>query len=166
MIEADANLNIQDDNGQTALMISITESFEAVNMLIRAGADVNLTCRKGKTVLTVAAASGKMNSIKKLIETEADVNSSKGDDRTPPLMAGVQNGHVDCVRGLIQAGADLRIKDEKVMRSLMAASNNYSNQLTCVRKLIKAGTDIEISLLVDIAREVLLLQDKRGKTFN
>ena len=147
-------------------MIAVTESFEAVNMLIKAGADVNLTSRKGQTALAVAAATGKMNSIKKLIEAGADVNSYKKDDGTTPLIAAVENGHVECVRGLIHAGADLHIENKKVMRSLTAANKNYSKQLTCVKKLIEAGTDIEISLLVDIAREVLLLQDRSGKTFS
>ena len=166
LIGADANLNIQNDNGQTALMIAITESFEAVNMLIKADADVNLTCRKGQTALAVAAASGKMDCIKKLIETGADVNSYKKDDGTTPLMAAVQNGHVDCVRVLIQAGADVYIENKKVMRFVMRTSDNYSNQPICVRKLMEASTNIEMSFLVDIAREVLLFQDGRGTTFS
>ena len=162
LIEADADLNVQNDNGQTALMIGIPESVEAVYMLINAGADVNLACSKGKTAIAVAASSGQMDSIRKLIERGADVNIKKEDHGITPLMAAAQNGHTECVRGLIQAGVDLCIKNRNFMSALTRANTNSSNQLTCVRKLMEAGTDIDISLLADVARGVLLLQDNRG----
>ena len=46
LIEGGANPNIQNDNGVTALMIAIPESFDSMENLLRAGADVK-PCFKG-----------------------------------------------------------------------------------------------------------------------
>ena len=68
----------------------------------------------------------------------ADVNSGS----PPPLMAAVFNGHLECVKLLIQAGADLNVQDENGRTTLMFAA--AKGHVDCVKLLTEAGADLDI----------------------
>ena len=111
LIEGGANPDIQNDDGVTALMIAIPESFDSMENLLRAGADVNLASMEGITALVLAVTSRKTRILKKLIEGGADVNKIDKYYEYTALMIAAASGYNDCIRELIREGADVNIKE-------------------------------------------------------
>ena len=73
-------------------------------MLIKYKADVNAKNHHGDTALSLAASSGKLNSVRVLIESGANVNNVSIYGLTPILHA-EENGYADIVSELQKAGA-------------------------------------------------------------
>lgn len=85
-------------------------SPEIVNLLIKAGADVNATDARGVTPLHVAAGSGVTSVIQILVRSGADVNAKdlardNGGGQETPLHRAAFRGHQEAVRKLIALGA-------------------------------------------------------------
>ena len=64
-----------------------------------------------------------------------------GEQRTA-LRAASWAGHLDCVKHLLEAGADINHVDSEGRTALIAAC--YMGHLACVRELIIWGADIEV----------------------
>ena len=59
MIKANADTNVTDNAGKTALMCACEEGYDSiVEMLIKANADINVTDSSGKTAFDFAVESG------------------------------------------------------------------------------------------------------------
>ena len=71
------------------------------------------------------------------------MNHIKG-NRNTALMAAAKSGYLDCVRELINAGADLNTQDENGYTALMLAALAQSNP--CIVSLIMAGAEVEPAL--------------------
>ena len=191
-----AMINIQGKDGETALMhmariISETQ-HAARNMsgnrnlaralkeihapsekhlldLINSGADPNLKNDRECTALILGA--NILNFVKEMIKAGVDVNWKDRDGRTalaqaanlgavdcmrtliesgaeinsgspPPLMSAAKKGHVDCMKLLIQEGADLDSRDKHGYTALVPAA--FYGQRECVRLLIQEGADLDI----------------------
>ena len=131
---------MSDVNGFTALHIAAwAGNNSALNSILDAGANVNITDNKGKTPLIVAAWEGHSTCMKVLIAEGANVNASDTDGITP-LMSAVQNNHEECVRQLVEAGADVNAVDSKGFTALMAAA--WTGNTKQVRMLLDAGADV------------------------
>lgn len=60
LIQAGADVNMEDNNGGTALMLAVHYgSVEQVCLLIQAGADINVSDNRGRTVLTTTSSEEK-----------------------------------------------------------------------------------------------------------
>ena len=95
-------------------MIAIPESFDSIENLLRAGADVNLASREGIMGFVLAVTSRKIRVLKKLIEAGADVNKIDKYYEYTALMIAAASGYNDCIRELIREGADVNIKEVDV----------------------------------------------------
>ena len=86
--------------------------------------------------------------MKKLIEAGAYLNE---ESHKSPLCVAAKYGHTDCVKELIQAGADLnaRTVDGKGETPLMEAARNFS--FDCVSTLLKAGAEVDTTYLAFLA---------------
>ena len=62
--------------------------------------------------LSKAAARGDTDSVLQLLEDGADVNERDADGRTP-VMTATRGNHVETVRALIEAGADIDLQDDR-----------------------------------------------------
>ena len=111
----------------------------ALNTILEAGGDVNITDNKGTTPLIVAAWEGHSTCVKTLIAEGADVNASDTDGITP-LMSAVQNNHDECVRQVVKAGADVNAVDSKGFTALIAAA--WTGNTKLVQMLLDAGADV------------------------
>ena len=133
-----------------------------LRLLIRAGADVNSTDTDGTTELMFAAAGGHINSVKILLANGADVHARENQGKTAlsyaamghveihllsvyryfnPFMMNIPNdGVAECMQLMIDAGADVNVKDSKGMAPVHIAT--VSTNIQCIQQLIKANADI------------------------
>lgn len=163
LIEAGADLDLQDSDDQTALMFAICGQQDAVvDLLLDAGARADI---ENWLAFDFAVRFGTPRMVKRLIELGADVNRRDGDD-APPLLEAVNRGSRDLVEMLIAAGADLHATacGGQTAVSLAASGRNpelfdlllkkgcpigpalngaiYSRNADAVKRLIKLGANV------------------------
>ena len=114
-------------------------SEEIVQILIKAGADVNATDKNGQTPLKIAARYGNVAMANILIKADANVNAADKNGRTPIRMA-ARYGNVAMVSMLTKAGADVNAAD-KNGRTPIRMATGYGYKVV-VSMLIKAGADV------------------------
>lgn len=103
-LEASAN------NGDTALMIaSFTHNVDAVKALLAHDAEVN---RHGWAPLHYAAAVGDVPIITLLLDKSAYIDT-ESPNKTTPLMMAARGGNNEAVKVLIEAGADVSLKNDQ-----------------------------------------------------
>lgn len=121
LITAHANLNIQDDNHLTGLMLAaLAGNNRIIKMLREAGADKNIENINAK-LLMLAAASGRKETVQMLINEGVDINSRDVNHFTA-LMIAAQEGHEEVVKILLDAKADKNIKNTKNETALYLAA--------------------------------------------
>ncbi len=145
LIDAGCNLNARnkDEYGErTVLMMAAEESqTEFVKLLLDAKADVNVKDHRGWTALEYAA--GFPELIKILLEAGAK-NNPTAINNTLIQAAGIDVAMLDSessVKALLEAGADVNVKDEEGFTPLMIAANLAP--LAVVQTLLKAGATID-----------------------
>ena len=112
-------------------------NFGCVDLLINAGADVNMSDRCGNTPLSLAAANDHDGCVFTLLMAGARVN---GKMTVSPLAAAVRNGHINVARMLILAGADVNMLGECLNRPLYYAAIGGNPE--CVSALLRAGASV------------------------
>ncbi|MFD1538753.1 ankyrin repeat domain-containing protein [Nonomuraea guangzhouensis] len=87
------------------LALELAEPLAIVSVLLRAGADPNLSRPDGWTPLMLAAYEGDVEVIQALVAAGADVLASKDDGKVTPVSVAEGWGHGDAVRVLRELGA-------------------------------------------------------------
>jgi ankyrin repeat protein len=158
LIQAGVDVNLQDKNGSTALMMAVhnsntSSSEEVVKMLIDAGADVNIQNKNGLTALMIAANYSNSKStnatVKMLIDAGADLNLQEYTIGWTALAYAARYSDTDSnnetVKMLINAGADVNKVFEKngniVVMNVVYNTKIGSNNET-VKLLLDAGSNI------------------------
>ncbi|MFA5039975.1 MAG: ankyrin repeat domain-containing protein [Candidatus Omnitrophota bacterium] len=115
--------NAQYDVGEvTALcMACIVGSREIVELLVSAGADVDLATVGNVTPLMLACLRGRADIVGLLLEAEASVNVREDDGDLTALFCAVLSGRPEVVRLLIDGGADANLPAMCGWTPLMAA---------------------------------------------
>ena len=107
------------DEGFTALQLaSYLGQVDAVNLLLKSGAEVNAVAKNpsGFTALTGAVSRGHVNIAQRLLEEGANPNHRYEDGFTP-LMEAAASGYLEIAKLLLVHGADTKIrKDGKTAR--------------------------------------------------
>ena len=136
------NVNIQDEDGVTALMLaSLNGHTQVVELLLKENADVNIQKENGRTALMLASLNGHTKVVELLLKENADVNIQNKEGVTA-LMAASQNGHTQIVELLLKENADVNIQKEDGRTALMLASLNGHTQV--VKLLLKENVDVNI----------------------
>ncbi|KAI5462904.1 ankyrin repeat-containing domain protein [Mariannaea sp. PMI_226] len=105
LIQADANLEIRQPNGKTALHMAISmRNQEFTQLLISRGANVDRVLLD-HTPLTLSITLGCTAITAVLVDSGADPNKASRDGNTP-LLAAASTGHDETVRYLLAHGAD------------------------------------------------------------
>lgn len=137
LIEAGANLEVQDKYGNTALMIAIEkDKSEIVEMLISAGASSE---QVESVNLLKACQSETIEQIQELLQSNANPNV-KDTSGLSALGVAAATGNRAVVRLLIDAGVDIEAKDAKGCTPLMAAISKA--RIEVIQELLQAGADI------------------------
>jgi ankyrin repeat protein len=83
LVEIGAEINAQDDQGETALMKATRRKRSGMLMvLLQCGADVNVRSKSGDTALTLAARLRNSSHINALLSAGADVNVRNNEGRS------------------------------------------------------------------------------------
>ena len=139
LLEAGADVNAEDQDGSTALMIAAhNRHLEVVRVLLEAGADKNAARQDGATALFAAAFSGQLEVVRMLIEAAADKNAATAEGGTA-LMTAAFHGHFEVAQLLLDAGADKNAAMQDGSTALMFAAG--SGHLEVVQVLLDAGAD-------------------------
>jgi ankyrin repeat protein len=133
-------------NGYTALMAAAGNGdLEAVKCLLEHGAFANARTPNGYTALYGAAVAGNPEVISLLLERGADPNvicelvDTDGDIETPALLAAAM-GHAECLRLLIQGGANVNVQGGPFDRTaLICAATTGSEDV--IKLLLAKGAD-------------------------
>ncbi len=115
--------------------------LDAIAMLVRCGADINLQNDKGNTPLFLAYSTSSEKLAEDLINLGANINLQNNDGHTPLFLACII-GSEKLVKDLINLGADLTIKDKKMSSVLHYAVAN--NHIEVVKTLLEHNKSTEI----------------------
>jgi ankyrin repeat protein len=136
LVKSSINLETRDRCGQTALHVACAVDInpEIINILLRAGANINSTSIELYTPLHVAADNGKIKQLKILISAGANLNQVASFDVTALFLAAA-SGHLPVVRALVDAGADTTVRDRFHRTPLdIAAHNRHFDVVVFLRR--------------------------------
>jgi ankyrin repeat protein len=157
LLAAGADPNEKGADDQTPIMIvARTSNTPAAELLIEAGADVNAVEKwRGQTALMWAAAQKQAGMVKLLLDAGADPDAQSLPNNwerqvtaeprmkvlpaggLTPLLYAAREGCTECVRLLIDAGADLNKTDPEAVTPLLMA--NLNARWDSAKLLIEAG---------------------------
>ncbi len=115
LLEYGANPNAQTVNGSTALMgAAMKGRTDMMQLLFEKGAQANLTTSSGETALMNATGFGFDDAMELLLKNGANVNAQNNEGLTALFnCVYVPAAHVEYAKILVEAGADVFIKDKK-----------------------------------------------------
>ncbi|GMR47018.1 hypothetical protein PMAYCL1PPCAC_17213, partial [Pristionchus mayeri] len=126
----------------TALMeASMDGHIQVAEILLKAGAPVNLPSDSFESPLTLAACGGHTELVKLLIDSGASIEEPNDESYTP-LMEAAREGHADVVRLLLEAGACVNATTEETGETAMtlAACGGFTE---IVEMILESGGDLE-----------------------
>src|SRR5262245_356538 len=128
------------DDGVTPLLTAIYHGdLQAVDRLIKAGANVRAANREGMTALAMACLDGDLRIIERQLVAGADPKAS-GPNGETLLMFAARNGRVDVLKRLLSAGADVNARERlRGTTALMWAAEQRHPD--AVKVLLAAGAD-------------------------
>jgi ankyrin repeat protein len=89
-----------------------------------------------------AAGCGLTDVVQVLIDGGAGLNGQDYDDKMTALMQAALNGHDECVKALLSAGADAQVQDANGYTAFDLAC--YEGHIECVRLLLTGRTQAEV----------------------
>ncbi len=143
-----ANTNIQNNNGDTALMIAVNNMIPSiVTDLIMHGANVDIKNRNGDTALIQAVRNNNTGYVEillrdKLVNVNNVINEQNNMGYTA-LMYAVKSGNRSIVELLIKNGADVNIQNiNNQLSALMIAALYRQNSM--IELLINSGANTDL----------------------
>jgi ankyrin repeat protein len=141
LLGAGANVNAADDHGVTPLTRACENASEPmVTRLLRAGARPDASQVNGLTPLMMAARTGSVQVVKALLASGAKVNATTATTHETALMWAVGERHLDVVRTLIEAGADVHPQPGQMFSPLMRAAEH--GDIEAATLLLEAGAGV------------------------
>jgi ankyrin repeat protein len=142
LLEAGADVNVKDGSEQSAHLIATSEVGDDTSLLeltLDHGADVTVTDSFDGTGLIRAADRGHVEVVRRLLETETDVDHVNRLGWTALLEAIILGGgdeaHTEVVRLLVEGGADVGLADgEGVTPLAHAEQRGYEEMAAILRR--------------------------------
>lgn len=125
LIQHCANINLKSIYGYTPLMsaVSILNNIDAVELLIKNGADINVLDKTDTSPLIMASQNNYESIVKKLIEYQANPNFINNYGYNALHMP-CEKGHQNIVQFLLNTKVDINLQDKDGDTPLMLASKN------------------------------------------
>lgn len=148
VLEQKVDINAQDANKRTALMIATyNQDAEAAKLLIEAGADVNIQDSMQNTPFLYAGAEGYLDILKLTIQAGADPSILNRYGGTA-LIPAAEHGHVEVIEELLtNTDIDVNHVNHLGWTALMEAivlNNGNPTQQAVIQLLIEHGADVNI----------------------
>jgi ankyrin repeat protein len=152
--EIELNANVFSDY-RTLLMRAVFQNRAGlVELLLKAGADINAKTNGGDTALVIAAKFCRTGITELLLNAGAEVNAKDKEGSTALMMA-ASNRSKETVKLLLDRGADVHAKDNVGATALMQAATYGRRHIVAL--LLRRGADIHakdddgLTALVDVA---------------
>ena len=161
IIDHGADVNAADKDNETALLAACQcENTNAIDVLLKAGANPNIANAEGYTCLFCAVIRRcRKETLQAIIDHGADVNATcKG---STALMAAFPKGNTSAINVLLNAGADAKIADDEGSTCLhYAAGGDCSKKV--LQTLIECGGDVNVTNKTN--KSPLIIACQKGKT--
>jgi len=144
LLKQKIDINATQPDGTTALhWAAHWNDLDAVNLLLRAGANPKIANRYGATPLSEAASAGNAPMIEALLKAGADPKALTTADGETVLMTAARSGSADAVKILLDRGADVNARESyKGQTALMWAAAEHHPAI--VKLLLEHGADWKI----------------------
>lgn len=157
LLERGAGIHVQDSNNRTPLMVAAVYSPEAIDLLLKHGADINERTNKGTAILSAARYRGvyetsiigeedlsrRSNVVARLLDKGANANDRDEDGRTPLMLMSMEHRPdriiLPIAEALMNAGADINARDRNGRTPLMYAVRH--KQRATIEFLLRRGAD-------------------------
>jgi ankyrin repeat protein len=139
---ADVNGPTEENPGRPLGYAVQIDNLDTVRLLLARGADPNAMKQGGLAVMTCAAIHGNPDIVKILIEAKANVNPPK--QPWSPLTEAARGDHIEVMKLLIAAGANLNERAYDGWTPLMMAVSAGKHRPRAVKLLIEAGADVNL----------------------
>jgi ankyrin repeat protein len=151
-----ANVNIAQDDGTTALYWAVyRDNVSMADLLVKAGAKVEVANRYKMTPLALAAAKGNATMIEHLLKAGANVDGTTVNGETA-LMTASRIDRTDAVKMLIAHGANVNARETFHGQTALMWASARGN-VAVVKTLIEAGADVN-------AKSTLILRKHSNDT--
>lgn len=140
LLDRGVDVNTVDIHGNTLAMLAVRENnLGLLEQLLLRRARLNIRNRDGDTALRMAAFTGKLPFVQRLVEAGAEVNMFGWS----PLSYAAFNGHADVVAYLLKHGAEINAVTENGSTALLLAVRN--GHQAAVDTLLKHEADPNIA---------------------
>ena len=156
LLSNNADPNIKDKNGNTALHLAVINAYkskneyiEVIKALIKYNVNINISNNKNQLALNIAVDNNDPEISNILINAKSELNNIY--NGYAPIHIAVKNNNMSIAENLLLNGADVDIKDNKGYSPLAIAVEN--NNLEMCRKLIRNNATVD-SKAIDIAKKM------------
>jgi len=145
LISHGSDVNIKYNNNTLLIEVMKYDNNDFVELLLKKGADINMSTPGGWTALMVAVSYGHVEIVKTLLREGADVNIANSHGNA--IAQAASKGHVEIVKILLKNGFDSNtdLNNEKTV--LDAARENGNPEIK--KMLIEAGAKESGALLIE-----------------
>jgi len=149
LIASGANLDARDSRGRTPLHVAtFARQREAIRLLAKAGADLDLLEDDRYDAVTIAAVADDATTLSVLLSLGAKAGQTTSRYDGTALIAAAHLGHDEVVRRLIAAGAPLdhvnNLHWTAVIESIVLGDGGPRHQRT-LAALVEAGADLKLT---------------------
>lgn len=146
LLDSGAKIEARDPTfGQTALMLAVREDHPAVvDLLIKRGADVNARTRVGPVPRARMPGEGGGSHGEGIVRSGIPPQGARPPQPggMTPLLYAARDGHADCAKLLLDAGAKIDLADANDLTPLLTALLN--DKLAVAKLLLERGADVNV----------------------
>jgi ankyrin repeat protein len=148
LLDRNVDVDAKDIYSRTPLSYAASYGYKTIVQLLREVSEDKFDVRSnnkknGKSQLALAAKSGHVGVVKKLLlEAKADVETKDKPYARTPLSWAANNGHEAVVKLLLEAKADVEAKDRPYARTPLSWAANNGHEAV-VKLLLEAKADVE-----------------------
>lgn len=137
--ESGANKYVTREELDVALQHAAYEGMtDVMQVLLKAGADVNAQCGKWGSALQAAAEGGRLNALELLVSCGVNLNSPS--NKAGCVLACIPKSGTECLKFLLDSGVDINMQDETLGTALHVATvKEYRENF---HLLLERGADV------------------------